>query len=276
MQSTQSCAHHQVQLPPPCAMQRSVLKNTLAAAKDYMRKIWAACSPDKAETLSIFAATWWGNLVPDPRQLLEECAMLDAAASPRGRGRPRLVGDRLAFRAAAVFIRGWDDGAGNYAGFRDVPHAMRMSQPFAALAAEAGCSHATLLSAMQRACPAVGRVRERVKPSLSKTTMKLRKRIAGQLSRMPMQVFRATEWGDEASWGFSRLSSVVWGLQTKGERLRIDKRAPRSFSDMTVLHFFVSVNWAVGAHTLVWLTGTKGMGKGGFKVSNIPGLPCAP
>lgn len=241
-----------------------------------MKIIWTAFKPDKAEALRAFAALWWGNLVPNPHQLLDECAMLGAAPSPPSRGRPPLVGDRLAFRAAAVYVKGWGNGTANGAGFRNVPHAICKSRPFAALAAEAGCCHATLLGAMVRVCPALGRVRERVKPSFSKRAMLLRKRVAGQLKRMPKQALRATEWGDEASWGFNRLSGTVWGLRTEGERLRIDGRLPRSFSDMTVLHFFVSVNWAVGAHMLVWLTGTKGMGKGEFKVCTIPEPTRAP
>lgn len=56
----------------------------------------------------------------------------------------------------------------------------------------------------------------------------------------------------------------------------LDNRAPRSFND-NWLHFFISVNYTLGAHILIWLTGTKGMlANKDYKASAAPAPPPRP
>lgn len=248
---------------PPQRPRRGVGR---VAAAVFMSCLWQAFQPDKKEALHHFGALWWGNLMPNPRSLLDGCVRLAPPPDAHGRGRRPKVPDKLAFRAAAVFMKGWKDDYGQWHGFRNVPHAIELSKQFAELAAEADCCHATLLSSMRRVCPDIGRVRQTVKPTLS-TKLKLqRRRDAGKLMALPRSVFNATEWCDEASFNFTKQDELVWGSRAGGERLVRDSRAPRS-SGEGWLHFFITVNAQVGAHILVWLTGTKGLKNPGFKAS---------
>ena len=209
-----------------------------------------------------------GQGISRPDALLDACTKSDTAAPARGRGGPPSVPDKLAYRAAALMKPGCVDKAGTVHGFRSLAHVCETSQAFAALSNEAASCPATLLSAMRRACPALGRVQERVKAVLSERLMQQRKMLAGQQTRLPTRVRQATEYMEEASFGLSKQSGLVWVDRAKREWLVLD--GPRSYSDYAWLPFCISVNYTVGAHVLTWLAGTGCIKDKGYKASATP------
>jgi len=189
-------------------------------------------------------------------------------------GRRCKVDDELAKEAAAIYMEGWEDRVHHQRkGYCSVADAISKNQEFAVLAERADCCPAMLLAAMRRMSPALGKMTQRVKPQLSAKLMLQRRRVCGQLLRLPARARMAAEFFDEASWGFSNLDRKVWGNTTLGrEWLVTDNRCPRQHSDKAILHFCVTVNYAVGPHTITFITGTKGMrGHTPFKVKGEGG-----
>lgn len=249
-----------------------------------VQQSWAECQPSKSAAVrryrQLVAARHCAPLSRPDKALARWCERGTALAAPQP-GRPPLIPDDLARKLAAAVKARWKDKHGAHRGFRSVAHAKEKSPAFAKLAAEAGGADATVLAAMKRVDPKLGMVTQRVKPLFSERAKKVRRRAATKLLRLGLRPLMAAEFIDEASYGFSRLSCKVLGDTSKGEVLVADNRAPRSYSDYTVLHFCIAINWVVGAHFIVWLTGTKGMQSTGYKVRALPWLlrapaPCAP
>lgn len=184
-------------------------------------------------------------------------------------GRPPIVAPKAAERCARRFMAGWADQWGRVRGFKGVTHAISKSPTFAELAAAAGGTPPVLLAAMKRACPEVGKVTQRLKPVLTAKQIAERRAAARLMRYKPRYVLKSTEWLDEAGWGMSRLCTRVYGDTRKGELLVEDNRAPRKKEDYTLLHFAVSVNWTKGPHSLVFLSGTRGLSKEQYEVGKL-------
>lgn len=247
----------------------------LNRAHAFIQVCWAACKPDKRAARRMFREQWHGKKIERVDGLLRKWCERESVFPIPKPGRRPIIDDALAKAAAAIYVRGWADEYGTVRGFRNVEHALAKSESFTDLVGGIKCSPLTVLAAMKRVCPEVGRVRQRVKHVLSDKLKLERRRAAGVLLRMPLYVRKATEWMDEGGFGLHELSEMVWGDKTKGERLVTDNRAPRTKDDYTVLHYCVTVNWAVGPHTLTYLTGTKGMGEETFKARGLGALTCA-
>jgi len=247
----------------------------LIRAHAFIQMCWAACKPDKRAATRMFREQWHGEKIVRVDGLLRKWCERESVLPLPKPGRRPILGVPLAKEAAAIYMRGWEDEYGTMHGFRDVQHALAKSESFTKLVGDIKCSPVTVLAAMKRVCPEVGRVRQRVKQVLPKKLKLERRRVAGVLLRMPLYARKAAEWMDEGGFGFQELSEMVWGDKTKGERLVTDNRVARTRDDYTVLHFCVTVNWAVGPHTLTYLTGTKDMGEESYKARGGGVLTCA-
>lgn len=237
------------------------------------RALMQVCSAKESEpsaAVKLFKEFWPGAKYTRPDRLLRRWqgrgTLIDA---PRP-GAPCKVAPILAGTAAVLFTSGWVDKHGQTRGFRNVAHAKEMSEAFRLLVSKVECCDRTLLRAMVRADPAVARVPQVVKPLFREDVRKQRQRTAGKLLRLALCILKATEWTDEGSWGFGKMSMKVYG--TRGcERVVAENRAPRQLSEINVLHFAIVVNWHKGPHNIVFLTGTKQLKQDEvYKVWNIP------
>lgn len=260
--------------PPPALVLRSRARDK--EARDAILDCWHWCGQNDREAVRLFKRRHADLHISRPDKLLAKWkgrgSTTDAARKPRRRKVP----EALAKEAAAIYERGWPDGRGQYHGFDNVKDACNHDERFKALFLAAKCSPATMLSAMKCVRPALGTVPETVKPTLANTLMLERRRAAGDMLRVPRGVLEQTQWMDEWSMGMDKLGGRVWGDKTKGERLLVDSRAPRSQGNRTWLHACIAINACKGAALLVWLTGTKGLKGKRFKVCAVPLPPRAP
>jgi hypothetical protein len=167
---------------------------------------------------------------------------------------------------AELFKHGYRPGGGTKRGHRNVAHAVDNSEKFARLVSKSGASHKTVLRAMQRVDPAIGRVQLTVKPLPREDERLKRQRTAALLQRQPAIVRKATIMLDEASYGFGKLPCKVYGDTSKGETVVQANRVPRTRDQMQVLEFVVLLDYHNGPLDLVYVSGTKGLSAETHKV----------
>ena len=250
--------------------QAGLQAGTIHTARRLVQLLWLCYKPNLRSAVAEFRRLWRGDPVSRPDKLFKRWRERDGSAPVRSGGAPRKVPPARATAMAALFKRGHLAINGVRYGFRSVADAMKKSKDFADLAAKQECSDKTLMSAMKCADPAVGRITQRVKPVLRKELQVLRRRVSGQLFRMPAYVRKATIFVDEAGWGPNKLSGSVWGDKTEGQTTVPHALAPRTNDDLSLLHFCIGVTYAEGPSFICFLTGTRGMKDKGFKVVYLP------
>lgn len=208
---------------------------------------------------------WLGHLHPNelrqPRKFFKRWAGRSSPADAARSGRPRIIDNAHAQQLKAELQRGAPDGAAGFAGFINVADARERSAPFRAVVARLprGASDATILRAVRHADSDFKMVPERCKREYNPSQRARRCKDVSALLRLAKRgVLQCTDFMDEGSWGPAealKRTTMVMGSKGEVERLREDTRAPKSNTDITPLHFSVTVNWAQGAAHLLWLKG---------------------
>lgn len=222
---------------------------------------------------------WQALVEPDvlrqPRKFFRRWAGRSTADDTPRSGRPPLINRKLARELARELKRGAPDHGGARTGCKGVAAARKRSAAFRYLLDSLPhhvCDR-TILRAAQRADPDLGSVTGLCKPLFSPRERLRRMQAARKLLRLPRTVLQQVFWLDEASWGPKAMQARVLGSKAAGEWLHEDARAPKSHTDITPLHFSVTVNYNDGAVMLAWLRGPRAKGsKGTYLVRGALGV----
>jgi len=253
------------------------------AARLLAQSCWLQCDGNKRAAIKLFKQSWHGEPISRVGRLFDRWAERDMPFPASPPGPQPMIDDKVARSLARIFKQGYKPRVAPRRGYRNVAHAVRLSKKFESMVQATGACHRTVLRAMKRVDPKLGRVRQTVKPLLSQKEKDKRQRLAAQLRRMPATVRKASQYMDEASYNMDNLKCKVYGDTSVGEIVVEDTRAPRTRDQRQLLNFCVVFNWSRGPVAIVFVSGTKGLPGSHYLVRTylhtcthriLPSAPC--
>lgn len=202
----------------------------------------------------------WGKLEVDSPDTI------NVHDKPRA-GRPRKLTEAEARQVASELKRG-GRGKDRKTGYPSIKAATETNKRIKDIKNRTQASNRTLVRAAKRADPNLGvKHRVRLRPVLSNVNKVKRRKAGRKLIRKSLTYRKRIFYIDSKKFYIQPKARKTWGPKDGKERIIVDSRKSKSWRDVKCLNYFVVVNWFTGAVYLQYVTGTQGLPKGRFQVS---------